>query len=51
MLDVLSRPTIDHLYDVYHVNEMANFCNVVESLVYKDKQMLILGDFNSPNIN
>ena len=30
---------------------MANFCKVLEFLVCKDKQMLILGDFNLPNIN
>ena len=30
---------------------MTNFCNVLESLVCKDKQMLTLGDFNLPNIN
>ncbi len=35
----------------YDAGEMINFCEVLKSLVCKDKHMLIMGDFNLPNID
>ena len=33
------------------IEEMTEFCDLLGKLIYDDKQILILGDFNLPHVN